>query len=78
MARVLVLPVNEFETIDPAIDYHVVPSLCPVVPTAYDFSQTRTLIVRAAAQTRHGSSKEGSTNGKFLAPCGRMIMHIEL
>ena len=44
--------VNELEAIDPAIEYHVVPSLCPLTTSAYDFSKTQQLIDNAAEQTR--------------------------
>ena len=43
--------VGELETIDPAIEFHVVPSLCPVTVSAFDFLQTADLIERSAAQT---------------------------
>jgi NTE family protein len=44
--------VKELETLDTGCDYHVVPSLCPLGSSAYDFSHTRTLIDRAERQTR--------------------------
>ncbi len=44
--------VKELETLDSAVQFHVVPSLCPVATSAYDFSQTAELIERAAAQSR--------------------------
>ena len=44
--------VSELEALDPSIAFHVVPSLCPVTVSPYDFSQTRQLIDRAALQTR--------------------------
>ncbi len=44
--------VRELESLDGACDYHVVPSLCPLGSTAYDFSHARALIDRAELQTR--------------------------
>ncbi len=44
--------VKELETLDPSIDFHVVPSLCPVANSAYDFSRTEQLIERASQQSR--------------------------
>ncbi len=44
--------VKELETLDAGCDFHVVPSLCPLGSTAYDFTHTRTLIDRAEQQTR--------------------------
>lgn len=43
--------VHELETLDQECDFHVVPSLCPLGSTAYDFSQTKVLIERAERQT---------------------------
>ena len=44
--------VHELETLDAACDFHVVPSLCPLGSTAYDFSNTKGLIDRAERQTQ--------------------------
>ena len=44
--------VKELETLDAGCDFHVVPSLCPVGSSAYDFTHTRALIDRAEQQTR--------------------------
>ena len=43
---------KELKTIEADVTFHVVPSLCPVTVSAYDFSQTGTLIDRAETQTR--------------------------
>jgi len=43
--------VNELETLDPAIDYYVVPPLCPLVGSPYDFSRTADHIERAVHST---------------------------
>lgn len=43
--------VHELEALDAGCDYHVVPSLCPLGSTAYDFSRTKDLIERAERQT---------------------------
>ncbi|MFM9942750.1 MAG: patatin-like phospholipase family protein [Hyphomicrobiaceae bacterium] len=44
--------VKEMETLAPSINVHVVPTLCPVTSSAYDFSNTSELIERAASQSR--------------------------
>lgn len=44
--------VKELETLDGGCDHHVVPSLCPLGSSAYDFSHARALIDRAELQTR--------------------------
>jgi NTE family protein len=43
--------VSELEDIDPAIEYFVVPPLCPLVGSPYDFSRTADHIVRAIEST---------------------------
>lgn len=43
--------VTDLEALAGSIAFHVVPSLCPVRSSPYDFSQTRQLIDRAYAQT---------------------------
>lgn len=42
---------HELESLDQSIDYHVVPPLCPLVGSPYDFSHTEELIERASANT---------------------------
>jgi NTE family protein len=42
---------HELESLDAEIDYHVVPPLCPLVGSPYDFSHTGELIERASAGT---------------------------
>ncbi len=42
--------VHELETLDKGCDYHVVPALCPLGSTAYDFTRTKELIDRAERQ----------------------------
>ena len=44
--------VKELESLDAGCDFHVVPSLCPLGSSAYDFTHTRELIDRAELQTR--------------------------
>lgn len=51
--------VKELETLDAGCDYHVVPSLCPLGSSAYDFSHTRELIDRGERQTRHWLNNDG-------------------
>jgi NTE family protein len=42
---------SELEGLDPRIDYFIVPPLCPLAGSPYDFSQTSLLIARAVAST---------------------------
>lgn len=42
---------SELETIDPEIEYYVVPPLCPLLGSPYDFSRTAEHIQRAIDQT---------------------------
>jgi NTE family protein len=43
--------VSELENLDPAIEYYVVPPLCPLVGSPYDFSRTADHIARAIEST---------------------------
>ncbi|MGQ0685040.1 patatin-like phospholipase family protein [Bradyrhizobium sp.] len=43
--------VNELENLDPGIEYYVVPPLCPLVGSPYDFSRTADHIERAIRST---------------------------
>ena len=43
--------VSELESLDPAIEYYVVPPLCPLVGSPYDFSRTSDHIERAINST---------------------------
>ncbi|MFY9955679.1 patatin-like phospholipase family protein [Bradyrhizobium sp.] len=43
--------VSELESLDPAIKYYVVPPLCPLVGSPYDFSRTADHIARAIEST---------------------------
>jgi NTE family protein len=56
--------VSELEDIDPGIEYFVVPPLCPLVGSPYDFSRTADHIERAIQSTdgwlaRNGLQKRG-------------------
>jgi NTE family protein len=42
---------NELQSLDHSIDYFVVPPLCPLTGSPYDFSRTSELIERAATST---------------------------
>ncbi|MGO8841564.1 MAG: hypothetical protein ACLQF1_10645 [Methyloceanibacter sp.] len=42
---------HELESLDGSIDYHVVPPLCPLIGSPYDFSHTSELIERAREST---------------------------
>jgi NTE family protein len=57
--------VSELEGLDPAIEYHVVPPLCPLVGSPYDFSRSADHIERARANTdawlaQNGLGQEGT------------------
>jgi NTE family protein len=51
--------VGELETLGPDIDYYVVPPLCPLVGSPYDFSRTDDHIRRAVAATDAWLSQGG-------------------
>jgi NTE family protein len=43
---------DELEHLDQQVDYFIVPPLCPLTGSPYDFSQTSTLIARAVESTK--------------------------
>ena len=51
--------VNELQGLDHSINYFVVPPLCPLIGSPYDFSQTSELIERAAMSTDSWLSEGG-------------------
>src|SRR3974390_340728 len=51
--------VSELENLDPAIEYYVVPPLCPLVGSPYDFSRTADHIERAVKSTDEWLTKGG-------------------
>jgi len=51
--------VSELESLDPAIEYYVVPPLCPLVGSPYDFSRSADHIERAAQNTDAWLSQDG-------------------
>jgi NTE family protein len=53
--------VNELENLGPHIEYYVVPPLCPLVGSPYDFSRTGEHIERAALATDAWLSRNGLT-----------------
>jgi NTE family protein len=55
--------VSELEDIDPGIEYFVVPPLCPLVGSPYDFSRTADHIERAVASTDAWLERGGLTRG---------------
>jgi NTE family protein len=55
--------VSELEDIDPGIEYFVVPPLCPLVGSPYDFSRTADHIERAVASTDAWLEQGGLTRG---------------
>jgi NTE family protein len=50
---------NELQGLDHSINYFVVPPLCPLIGSPYDFSQTSELIERAAMSTDSWLSEGG-------------------
>ena len=57
--------VSELESLDPAIEYFVVPPLCPLVGSPYDFSRTADHIDRAIATTDAWLAQHGLQQGKI-------------
>jgi NTE family protein len=57
--------VSELEGLDPAIEYYVVPPLCPLVGSPYDFSRTADHIDRAIATTDAWLAQHGLQEGKI-------------
>jgi NTE family protein len=55
--------VSELEEIDPGIEYFVVPPLCPLVGSPYDFSRTTDHIERAVASTDAWLQRGGLIRG---------------
>ena len=53
--------VNDLESLGPHIEYYVVPPLCPLVGSPYDFSRTADHIERAARATDAWLSQNGLT-----------------
>ncbi len=51
--------VNDLESLGPEVEYHVVPPLCPLVGSPYDFSRTDDHIDRAAERTDAWMSQNG-------------------
>jgi len=56
---------SELESLDPRIDYFIVPPLCPLTGSPYDFSQATLLIARAVESTNPGS-QEGALSDREL------------
>ena len=69
IARQLVI---ELERLDPGIEYFVVPPLCPLVGSPYDFSRTADHIDRAIATTDAWLAHHGLQQGKIP---GEMRLH---
>ena len=55
--------VSELEGLDPGIEYFVVPPLCPLVGSPYDFSRTADHIERAIESTDAWLEQGGLTRG---------------
>src|SRR3954447_10584735 len=57
--------VSELERLDPEIEYFVVPPLCPLVGSPYDFSRTADHIARAIQTTDAWLAQHGLQQGKI-------------
>jgi NTE family protein len=57
--------VSELESLDPAIEYFVVPPLCPLVGSPYDFSRTADHIDRAIETTDAWLAQHGLQQGRI-------------
>jgi NTE family protein len=57
--------VSELEGLDPAIEYFVVPPLCPLVGSPYDFSRTSDHIERAIQTTDAWLAQSGLEQGRI-------------
>lgn len=57
--------VNELETLGPEIEYFVVPPLCPLVGSPYDFSRTADHIDRAILSTDAWLTQHGLQQGRI-------------
>jgi NTE family protein len=57
--------VSELESLDPDIEYFVVPPLCPLVGSPYDFSRTADHITRAIQTTDAWLAQHGLQEGKI-------------
>jgi NTE family protein len=57
--------VSELESLDPEIEYFVVPPLCPLVGSPYDFSRTADHIARAIQTTDAWLAEHGLQQGKI-------------
>jgi NTE family protein len=57
--------VSELESLDPDIEYFVVPPLCPLVGSPYDFSRTADHIARAIQTTDAWLGQHGLQEGKI-------------
>jgi len=66
--------VSDLERLDDGIEVHVVPPLCPVARSAYDFAGTDELIGRAAASTRTWLA-DGGLEDRGVPPELRLHTH---
>jgi NTE family protein len=57
--------VSELENLDPAIEYYVVPPLCPLVGSPYDFTRTADHIERAVKSTDDWLKKNGLSESRI-------------
>jgi NTE family protein len=55
--------VDELENLDPAVEFFVVPPLCPLVGSPYDFSRTADHIERAIQSTDAWIAQDGLVQG---------------
>ena len=70
--------VSELEGLGPDIEYFVVPPLCPLVGSPYDFSRTADHIERAIQSTDAWLAQNGlRASAAFPTRCGRTAIEAE-
>ena len=62
--------VSELEGLGPDIEYFVVPPLCPLVGSPYDFSRTADHIERAIQSTDAWLAQKAWSRAEFPTRCG--------
>ena len=65
---------TELEYLDPAIDYSVVPPLCPLVGSPYDFSRTAEHIDRAIKSTGTWIADGGLVKAISRVSCALIVI----
>jgi NTE family protein len=66
--------VSELEGLDESIDFAIVPTQCPRIGSAYDFSRSPELIAGSAQLARHWIADGGLSRRENQSPCERTSM----